>query len=405
MFESIFTRPSIRVRHQKAPLLIEREEYLRHLRNLGRNRGRLQNAATELLHVIRLMQLTTLRYVRDDEIKEAAVKWAMEEEPHRMIRGNRSSANRFSYTARHWLSFQHLLVTSAPPEYWFDQYLIEFAEAIRLRLTPATIDNYVRRTKAFLLWLSNRGSKLSSISIEDVDDFILERRRSEIRPATLTAECQAIRSFLGYARSRGWCEARFIRNIRNPVPRRPGFYAVGPSWKDVRKLIESLNGRTVADLRAKAIILLCAIYGLRNSEVARLTLEDFDWRNETFVIRRSKGGKKQQFPIQYEVGQAVICYLQSARPQCKCRHLFVTQHAPYRKRAAHKTAVTASSPQNLQLSNNYYYVNSDGRRVHFPAKVASAPLGAAAVCRDGSYSFSQHHRGTCSPHGGVSQWL
>lgn len=80
-------------------------------------------------------------------------------------------------------------------------------------------------------------------------------------------------------------------------------------------------------------------------------------------------------------------------------------HAPHHKRAAHKTAETANSPQNLQLSNNHYHINSDGRRVHSPAKAASVPPGAIAVCRDGSYSFSQHHRGTCSYHGGVSRWL
>jgi hypothetical protein len=34
-----------------------------------------------------------------------------------------------------------------------------------------------------------------------------------------------------------------------------------------------------------------------------------------------------------------------------------------------------------------------------------APPGATAKCRDGSYSFSQHHSGTCSHHGGVAVWL
>ena len=36
---------------------------------------------------------------------------------------------------------------------------------------------------------------------------------------------------------------------------------------------------------------------------------------------------------------------------------------------------------------------------------AGAPPGATAVCRDGTYSFSQHHSGTCSHHGGVARWL
>jgi hypothetical protein len=35
----------------------------------------------------------------------------------------------------------------------------------------------------------------------------------------------------------------------------------------------------------------------------------------------------------------------------------------------------------------------------------SRPSGASAVCRDGTYSYSAHRRGTCSHHGGVSSWL
>ena len=37
--------------------------------------------------------------------------------------------------------------------------------------------------------------------------------------------------------------------------------------------------------------------------------------------------------------------------------------------------------------------------------VAAAPPGATARCADGTYSFSQHHAGTCSHHGGVAAWL
>jgi hypothetical protein len=54
-----------------------------------------------------------------------------------------------------------------------------------------------------------------------------------------------------------------------------------------------------------------------------------------------------------------------------------------------------------------YYRNSDGVCVHRPVKTqgSAVPQGATAQCRDGSYSFSQHRRGTCSHHGGVSRWL
>jgi hypothetical protein len=53
-----------------------------------------------------------------------------------------------------------------------------------------------------------------------------------------------------------------------------------------------------------------------------------------------------------------------------------------------------------------YYTNSRGARVHRPIYSESGPpAGATAQCADGTYSFSQSRRGTCSHHGGVSRWL
>lgn len=39
------------------------------------------------------------------------------------------------------------------------------------------------------------------------------------------------------------------------------------------------------------------------------------------------------------------------------------------------------------------------------ASSGSAPPGATARCKDGTYSYSQHRQGTCSHHGGVAVWL
>jgi hypothetical protein len=52
---------------------------------------------------------------------------------------------------------------------------------------------------------------------------------------------------------------------------------------------------------------------------------------------------------------------------------------------------------------NGSYINSYGNIVCRPS--ASNAGGATAVCRDGTYSYSQSRRGTCSKHGGVARWL
>lgn len=56
-------------------------------------------------------------------------------------------------------------------------------------------------------------------------------------------------------------------------------------------------------------------------------------------------------------------------------------------------------------SSGKSYVNVDGVRVPSPVFSDTKPAGATARCRDGSYSFSQHRRGTCSHHGGVAEWF
>ncbi|RZF28776.1 DUF3761 domain-containing protein [Paraburkholderia sp. UYCP14C] len=66
-----------------------------------------------------------------------------------------------------------------------------------------------------------------------------------------------------------------------------------------------------------------------------------------------------------------------------------------------------TNPDESNLSNHNTYTNRDGNTVHAPAHSLSGkvPEGASALCRDGSYSFSRHHSGTCSRRGGVARWL
>lgn len=64
-------------------------------------------------------------------------------------------------------------------------------------------------------------------------------------------------------------------------------------------------------------------------------------------------------------------------------------------------------PDESTLDRHGHYVSrSDGQSVHQPARTrdGSKPPDATAHCRDGTWSFSHTHRGTCSRHGGVASW-
>lgn len=76
--------------------------------------------------------------------------------------------------------------------------------------------------------------------------------------------------------------------------------------------------------------------------------------------------------------------------------------------AEHNDAVhPRAEPDEEQLLSHRHYTTKDGRNVYSPSKTRgdAAPAGASAKCRDGTWSFSQSRRGTCSHHGGVGDWL
>ena len=57
-----------------------------------------------------------------------------------------------------------------------------------------------------------------------------------------------------------------------------------------------------------------------------------------------------------------------------------------------------------QHSSRSYYRSSDGSQVHAPNKGSPIYGRVTATCGDGSHSYSHHHQGTCSHHGGVAAW-
>jgi hypothetical protein len=82
-----------------------------------------------------------------------------------------------------------------------------------------------------------------------------------------------------------------------------------------------------------------------------------------------------------------------------------TQSSSQPSTSSNATSNTKPKSGKVNCTNNGTYVNSKGQTVQRPENCSGPPQGATAQCRDGSYSFSQSRRGTCSHHGGVAKWL
>ncbi|MBW4028053.1 MAG: tyrosine-type recombinase/integrase [Acidobacteria bacterium] len=221
------------------------------------------------------------------------------------------------------------MALSPPP--LFHEQTHAFAHALRVQegFSTSTARTYSNRVQLFLTWLGAQGGNLQTVSFADLDCFFAEKRAEGRRPSGIANQCDAMRCFFRFAELRGWCTPDLALALRGPRIGEDEPRPTGPTWTQVRHLLKLAEGSEPEQLRAKALLLLLTVYGLRSSEVINLRLDDFDWKSEVFTVRRAKHGGTQQFPIQYEVGEAILKYLRYARPRVDSRHVFLGERRPW----------------------------------------------------------------------------
>src|SRR5438552_9525126 len=85
------------------------------------------------------------------------------------------------------------------------------------------------------------------------------------------------------------------------------------TWDEVRRMLEAVERRAIRGRRDYAILLLLVTYGLRAHEVARLTLDDVDWKRERLQVLARKARHATVHPLAGGVAEAIIdAWVQSA---------------------------------------------------------------------------------------------
>jgi site-specific recombinase XerD len=297
---------------------------------LGAGHRELSMKARYLRHIVRIIELHSARPISSDEISRAAQHWADEHSSSRLAKGQIGSPRYFKTIASQWFRFLGQLPLQPRPP--LGDLLSEFcSDMVKLKgLSPKTVEGYQCRISFFLKWLkTERHGNLQALCLKDVDDFLSNQRQRRCVTETIVAYCQALRTFFTYAEGGKLCAGGLPAGIRSPRLSRYRSGRVAPTWTEVQRLLQSVKGQSAFDVRARAIFLLFTVYGLRCSEVCDLRLDDFDWRKETFGVRRAKRGGMQLYPIQCEVGEAILRYLQHARPRTANRQLFLGTIRPF----------------------------------------------------------------------------
>lgn len=99
--------------------------------------------------------------------------------------------------------------------------------------------------------------------------------------------------------------------------------------QQVQDLLNGCDRTRAVGIRDFAILMLVARLGLRSAEVAQVELGDIGWRVGELTVR-GKARRRDRLPLPVDVGDAVATYLQTGRPGCDDRHVFLTVKAPHR---------------------------------------------------------------------------
>ena len=98
----------------------------------------------------------------------------------------------------------------------------------------------------------------------------MARRRTAGRFATVTINAYSLQKFFRYAEERGWVRRGLSFGVPTYAIPRHAFVPKGPSWKDVQRMISSLDDKKPMELRDHAMLLLMAVYALRGGDLIAL---------------------------------------------------------------------------------------------------------------------------------------
>jgi site-specific recombinase XerD len=214
----------------------------------------------------------------------------------------------------------------------FEQYLLS-----ERALAAGTIVGYVWHARWFLDGLSCDG--VTGLLPADVTGAVLRKASSRVSVSVSQNFVSGLRAFLRFCFLEGLVESDLSQAALVVRGRRESLLPRGISSADARALLGSCDRRGALGRRDYALIILLLRLGLRRGEVARLTLEDIDWRAGEIVVH-GKGARADRLPLPADVGAAIAAYLRRGRPASDRREVFLRDRAPYAPIASGTVAST-----------------------------------------------------------------
>jgi site-specific recombinase XerD len=196
-------------------------------------------------------------------------------------------------------------------------------------LAPKTRSMALHAVRLLLLdQFGDRPVVISAIKPEDVRRFITGQRSLYSTPASAGTLASALRGYLRFRATCGDQVHGLIGVVSYPANWQLASLPKALSSAEVERLLGSLSHGGRSARRGDAMVRCALDLGLRSSEVARLGLDDIDWRGGSVTLRRTKSRREDILPLPEATGRAIADYLRFERPPTTNRSVFVRHVAP-----------------------------------------------------------------------------
>lgn len=147
-------------------------------------------------------------------------------------------------------------------------------------------------------------------------------------PGSAAQVVSTVRSYMRFLISRGDCPPGLLHAFPSARRYRSGTLPRYLDEPTIETIIASCRAETAVDIRDRAIIFLLARLGLRAGDVCHLRLSDIDWAAGCIRVC-GKGRRPDRLPLPQDAGDAVLAYLERARPRVEEDRVFVRAQAPF----------------------------------------------------------------------------
>jgi site-specific recombinase XerD len=197
-------------------------------------------------------------------------------------------------------------------------------------LRPVTLIGYEHHLRVFERFLLSEAiTDLSTLTPAIVNRFLIDSTVG-LQAGGRQGRAGILRVVLRYLRRQGITATDLSRAVPRGRTYKQASIPRAIPWSDIERVLASVDRRSVVGKRDFAVLMLLATYGLRAQEIAAMELSAIDWPRSRFHVLGRKAGNSTTYPLAAPVGEAIIDYLRTARPQCTDRHLFISLAAPYR---------------------------------------------------------------------------